>query len=198
MKRWTEIEVDFLKEFYPIYGQEYCANILNRTIGSIRTKASKLKLKSSLKGKYNLKSTEQYKKELPKDYLVLEEYINSSTKILHQHTICGYKWKVSPNNLTKLVGCPNCSKSGFKASSPTLVYLIYFSALDLYKVGITTNWDKRKYDFGYKPELLFYRKFESGLEAQKLETKWLNNLKNYLYNSEELLNGNTETFIWQN
>ena len=40
MKRWTEIEVDFLKEFYPIYGQEYCANILNRTIGSIRTKAT--------------------------------------------------------------------------------------------------------------------------------------------------------------
>lgn len=39
----------------------------------------------------------------------LEEYINSDTKILHQCTVCGYKWKVDTNSLINSHrGCPMC------------------------------------------------------------------------------------------
>jgi len=193
MKRWTTQEEYFLKKFYPKKGAEYCAEKLNRSIKSIRQKSSRLGLNMLQRGQKD--PTNYYKYLSSSEYEALEEYKGSPEKILHRHINCGFKWKVSPNNLRKLRGCPNCSYSGFKASKITYLYLVHFSALDLYKIGITTNWEKRKYDFGYEPTLLEIEKFNSGIEAKEEEKRLLKSLSKYMYNSGELKAGNTETFI---
>ena len=194
MKRWTEEEINFLRKNYPLYGKIYCADKLNRTVNSIRMKAARLKLKSSLKGQHNTINNENYLKRLiDTEYEALEPYQRSQIKIKHKHKKCGYIWKVSPNNLEKLVGCPNCSKKGISLRK-TFLYIIYFPILDIYKVGTTVNWKKRKYDFGYEPKLLDLKEFNSGPEARKAEKELLKNVN--LYNTGELKNGNTETFIW--
>lgn len=50
MKTWTLEDVDFLKEHYPQRGQKWCADQLGRTLGSIRQKASDLKLRQDKEG----------------------------------------------------------------------------------------------------------------------------------------------------
>ena len=60
------------------------------------------------------KTTEEYKKELKgrnSNIEVLEEYINSYTKILHKCLICENTWKVTPRNALIGVGCPKCNFS---------------------------------------------------------------------------------------
>jgi len=45
VKRWSEDEINWLIENYPILGKVSCANFLNKSIASIRAKASNLNLK---------------------------------------------------------------------------------------------------------------------------------------------------------
>ena len=55
------------------------------------------------------KTTEQYKEEIKSlDIICLEEYINSSTKILHKCKKCGHEWKVRPNDVLNGEGCSAC------------------------------------------------------------------------------------------
>lgn len=195
--RWSDREVEFLKENYPSKGRAFCANKLNKSESSIRSKASKLGLKRNqktckkfLEGKlayYEFISTSEYKN--------LENYKSSSEPILHQHS-CGHKWKVSPNNLRKLVGCPACSTTGKKDLGLSYLYFVYFPSLGLYKFGVTNNWNKRKYNFGCKPELISLEVFSSGVKAYEEESKLKGLLTDYLHDSGELKNGNTETFLW--
>lgn len=43
------------------------------------------------------------------EYIPLEEYgKNSKEKILFKHSICGNVWKISPSNILKGRGCPEC------------------------------------------------------------------------------------------
>lgn len=197
MKKWTEEEIAVLKQWYPIKGAKYCSESLNRSYGSIRNKVKRLSLLS--KSHPNRKKTElEYLEQLSgTDYILLDDYINSSTKTLHEHSVCGHSWKVTPNNLlTKLVGCPKCSKSGFKATTPSFVYLCYFPELNLYKIGLTVNWDKRKYDFGEKVELVKLYEFATGTEAAEFEKELLFMFQDCLIDIGMLKNGNTETFMW--
>lgn len=43
------------------------------------------------------------------EYIPLEEYINTKTKIMMQHIICGTKYPVSPNKFFSGRRCPNCA-----------------------------------------------------------------------------------------
>ena len=54
MSTWSIDKIIFLKEFYPEYGQRYCANKLKVSLHSIRNKAARLELKLN-------KSSEFYK-----------------------------------------------------------------------------------------------------------------------------------------
>lgn len=45
------------------------------------------------------------------EYTFLEKYKNATTKIECQHNICGYVWKIQPNNFLTGYGCPRCSQS---------------------------------------------------------------------------------------
>ena len=57
------------------------------------------------------KTNEQYAKELQeinKNIIVIGEYINAKTPILHKCLVDGYEWLASPSNLLRVKGCPIC------------------------------------------------------------------------------------------
>ena len=72
----------------------------------------------------------------------LEEYINSSTKILCRCDKCGYKWKVKPNSILTGKGCPQCNNHKYRTEKDFLkeVYEIHdnIQILDNYK-NMNTN-----------------------------------------------------------
>ena len=141
------------------------------------------------------KTPEQYRNELHKDYTALEDYTSGKTKILHRHTVCGHEWRVLPIDMLRGHGCPKCAKYCFDTHKPAVTYLIYFPSLEIYKVGVTGNLEKRMKQFGYEPEILLIRHFSAGKEAKELETRWLNTLEPFMHNTNKLKSGNTETFI---
>ena len=69
------------------------------------------------------KTTGQYKEELENvnpNIEVLEEYIDSKTKILHKCKICEHIWNSAPTNILVGRGCPNCAnKNRNKNRQPT-------------------------------------------------------------------------------
>lgn len=62
------------------------------------------------------RTTEDFKKLVfdivGDEYTVIGEYVNSSTKILMRHNVCGNEWYVNPSNFLKGSRCPN--ENGFK------------------------------------------------------------------------------------
>jgi len=58
------------------------------------------------------KTTEQFKKEVfekyGNEYTVLGKYINSRTKILMRHEVCGTEWEITPGNFLHGYRCPEC------------------------------------------------------------------------------------------
>lgn len=61
----------------------------------------------------HLKSSEKFEEEFNEkskgEYVLLDKYINSQTKIKVKHNKCGYEFQVTPNNfLSKSSGCPKC------------------------------------------------------------------------------------------
>jgi hypothetical protein len=199
--RWTLEEQACLKRFYPKYGSLFCSKLLGKSTHAIRTKASRLKINAPL---FYQKDDSSYREFLDNsDYIVLEDYKGSAVKILHKHIHCEYEWKVSPNNLQKLVGCPNCSKTGSIKNKTTILYFIRFPTLDLYKIGITTDIYKRICSFKYKAEVLDTIIFPTGQQAYEEEQRIKKELILYSYNSGKLPSGNTETFkgpieqLWQ-
>ena len=143
-------------------------------------------------------TTEEYIEQLHtlnSNYVVLGEYINNSTPILHKHKDCGHEWKVCPSNIKMGRGCPKCAISGFQIDKPAYTYFIYFKDLELHKIGITNNLDIRLKVFGYTAEILISKHFKLGQEAKDLEQELLKKYSKYLYNSGELTSGNTETLF---
>lgn len=52
---------------------------------------------------------ERVKKIHKNDFTVIGKYINSKTKILVRHNICGYEWETNPYSLINGHGCPKCT-----------------------------------------------------------------------------------------
>lgn len=49
--------------------------------------------------------------------IVLDEYINAKTKILHKCLVCGYEWMVVPSSILHGCGCPECGKKSIGNSN---------------------------------------------------------------------------------
>jgi len=142
-----------------------------------------------------IKTHAEYLEQVPKDIIVLDTYIRDNVKLKHKHS-CGHIWEVIPNSIINGSGCPICNIPGFDKNKKGYTYLIYFKCFGLYKIGISNNPTNRFKSFGYIPEILMIREFEEGSKALKLEKEWLNNVKEYMYNSGLLKSGNTETFAY--
>lgn len=48
-KIWSDLDVDFLKKFYPVYGSTYCSKELKRNKKAVIARANKLKIKAPSK-----------------------------------------------------------------------------------------------------------------------------------------------------
>ena len=62
------------------------------------------------------KTTEEFIKEIPDDYVVLSEYKTAYDKVLIKH-VCGFVYSVTPHNLLNGKGCPRCRKKQSKGES---------------------------------------------------------------------------------
>ena len=49
------------------------------------------------------------------EYEVIEDYVNTHTKILHKHTTCGNIYPVTPNKFLYGRRCPVCANNGVSA-----------------------------------------------------------------------------------
>lgn len=77
------------------------------------------------------------------EYLRLEPYVSSKTKILHRHVPCGYERLVVPSSiLSRPVSCPECAKHGFDPTSAGHLYLLNVGGTCL-KYGITSDVNRR-------------------------------------------------------
>lgn len=54
-------------------------------------------------------NTQGFISRLPKGYTLLEDYINTDTKVLFKHE-CGFIWRTTPHNIISGNGCPKCAK----------------------------------------------------------------------------------------
>lgn len=73
-----------------------------------------------------VKSIEAYKYEVAQTVnnieVVSEHYINARTPILHKCITCGHLWNISPDNVLRGYGCPECNFS--KGEKEIKIYLI--------------------------------------------------------------------------
>lgn len=105
---WTLDDTQFILENYYTLGANKCSELLGKTKGSVRNKASRLGIKSSIKksGKDTYIAW-----LLTTEFELLEPFTRTSDLLLHKHTTCNNIWKVRPNNIQKGQGCPNCGKA---------------------------------------------------------------------------------------
>jgi hypothetical protein len=206
MKRWNTEEIELL--YFLIennFSYKEISLELDRTLPAIRNKCTELNILSKKKEKpIRNKSTEQYKSELRKInplLVVLEEYINNKTPILHKCLGCGTVKKSYPKDKLRGDGCNICSHKnnrGNLLNKSSIVYIIYIPKYTLYKIGCTNKTtEERMKDLGLgmrSYEIILERHFETGNEAMKLEKEWLANIEQYKINTGLLKTGNTETF----
>ena len=111
MRRWNLEEENYLKDNYGKIPVENLEIFLKRTKRSIITKANRLGLKGRTKNDFGKINHLKWLKN--SKYIILGNYVSSSLPVIHKHITCGYEWPVSPNNIKKLKGCPNCSKKPY-------------------------------------------------------------------------------------
>ena len=56
-------------------------------------------------------------KLLDTEFTVLESINGVDKKILHEHIVCGHKWKVRPSDILRGQNCPKCSKNNYSKIS---------------------------------------------------------------------------------
>ena len=187
--RYSEKEVQLIKDNYETKGAAALAKDLGRTETAISIKASKLGLVVDIDKKWELKAIEKLKDT---EYELIEYRPGKS---LVRHKTCEHEWWVALGDVKEYAGCPNCSIIGNRKNTKTF-YLIFFPGLNLYKVGITGNLDTRRRAFGETSEVIDTIVFETSEECISYEKAALKKLKPYKSNTGLLYTGNRETFRW--
>jgi hypothetical protein len=145
------------------------------------------------------KTQAEYASQVPRDYAVLGDYVNTDTPIEHQHLVCGLIWSPRPHDVLNGSGCPRCATNNL--DMPSVVYHVSFEfdGEVFYKLGVTkkekissrfrTDWQK------FNMKVIWKKHFDSGLAAYAYESSLLREYKHLLYNTGLLISGNTETLI---
>jgi hypothetical protein len=175
-KPWSEDEVQFLQDNYSENGADYCAKHLpGRNANYIRVKASSMRL--SRLDHYWTPEEEQF---------LIENYGDSGAASCADMLNRTFR---AVRDRALLLGIKNGERA-----RPLTVYTCYFPEIDLYKCGITHNWESRSKQFGYEAVLLEFRSFSTEKEAREYEKHLLASNTEYQLNSGLLRSGNTETF----
>ena len=188
--RYSKKELQYIKDNYATKGPAALAEELGRSKVSITKKASNSGVVVDIAKKEELKAREKLKDT---EYKLLEYKVQG--KSLVRHIPCGHEWWVRISGLKDYVGCPNCSTRANRMNTKTF-YLIFFPELNLYKVGITGNLDKRRKRFGETSEVIDTIVFETHEECASYESAALKKLKPYMEDTGLIYGGNTETFRW--
>jgi len=126
-----------------------------------------------------------YKKSLPNNIKIIQQYKNTNTKIQH---ICenGHIWAIKPYTTKQLDNHPNCptcqkTKMGIERYSgvPTWLYYIFIPSKQVWKVGVSMDrsggtigrYKREKFDIEIIQETLF----EDGADAWRKEQKIITN-----------------------
>ncbi len=145
-----------------------------------------------------LKTPSDYRKELGvTEYEALENYINSGTKILHKHKVCGHEWETTPSHILRGHGCPKCSTSGFDPTKPAILYYLSVKNGTAFKIGITNRDVKSRYSNEELQDIIILKewKFQYGKDAYEFEQLILEKFECAKYVGKALLkSGNTEMF----
>lgn len=129
----------------------------------------------------------------------LVDYFNSQTKI---NIICREHGVFSqvPNSHLYVGGCPVCStqKVGYRSNMSGTFYILKVTE-NIYKFGITNNFDKRLKGINSKSifdsEPLYTFSSENGLIIRQLESEIIaSSIRRGVINREDMLSGYTETF----
>jgi hypothetical protein len=174
---WTESDIKFLVDNYPIKGNKYCAEYLGKSCNSVKTKASRLDLKAPINSSGRSKKThKQYELELlyaEANFYPIDNYIDYHTAINHS---CeeGHIIKISPASVLRGRGCSSCNKTGFNQNIPATLYYISIENIKgakYYKIGITNETVEKRF-FGYKDitiKILYTEYFTEGYAAKSKE-----------------------------
>lgn len=150
------------------------------------------------------KSHEQYLIDVGnhnKNITVLDTYKNNITPIRHRCAE-GHIWWTRPATfLSSKIGCPDCSRKGFKPNKPAILYYIKITKYNLtyYKIGITNNSVEER--FRIEPPTTQIRviketPYPNGSDARAEEQRILKQFSEHRQNVPELLvsGGTTELF----
>ena len=152
-----------------------------------------------MKNPSKLKTTEEFKSQIPKDYTLVSDYINSHTYVHLIHNTCGTNFKVRPYHLLNGSGCTYCSGSGgFSQEKPAILYLVKLKDLQnnlVYKIGITNLSVEKRYSKSERNKFISITtyQFEDGKLCYDTEQYFLKKYTMYRYQGIKLLKkGNTE------
>jgi hypothetical protein len=172
---WTEEEIQFLRDNYPEEGPAYCSEKLGRTPNSVTLKANRLDIKFDNKFLWTEEEIE---------YLIQEYPLVGASECAE---VLERSWDAVRVKANRLGLCSPRNES-------RIVYLCKFPSLDLYKVGITNNWERRSRQFGQPTKLLWTKEFPNESVARDYEKHILSKVNRV--NTGLLDSGNTETFRW--
>lgn len=221
-RKWTEEEITFLEENYTELGPKICSTKLNRTEMSIKKKAGRLKLKDKLfwskseeqflydnkdkewswcaeqlkrsthavelkASKMGItKKAQKYWTEEEDEYLIKNWPEGDILDIMKYLQRSFDSVSSRANQVLKIVRSRNVDSFGY-------LYIVYFSELDLFKIGITNCIERRTKQFGYKCEILSLLK-GSYREVYMMEQKLLKVISPYKVDTGKLWCGNSETY----
>lgn len=150
------------------------------------------------------KTSEEYKLQLKSkniDFIILEEYTNAKTPILHQ-CLKGHTWSPSPSNVLRGQGCPSCSATGFDPKKPATLYYLKITSKSgiYYKIGITNTTVARRFSRDANNaliDILYEEYYSVGADAYLVEQEILKEHKDKRVTVPSLLKskGNTELFL---
>ena len=151
------------------------------------------------------KTNEEFKKEVynlvGNEYIFLEEYDKSSTKILCRHNKCGYEWKITPNHFLRGNRCVKCAIEKSKLRMKTNkefkkeVYDKYGNDfLEEYKgsrIPIKCKCNKCNHEFLFAPEYIKRLKCPNCYKRRPIIKRSNKSMKKEVYN----LVGNEYEFL---
>tara|TARA_B110000285_G_C14893743_1_gene499811 strand:+ start:67 stop:771 length:705 start_codon:yes stop_codon:yes gene_type:complete len=222
--KWTEEDIEILTENYLEYGPQWCADVLDRTYGSVRHKASKLGLSrkgwteeeiSFLYENYPEQGPQWCSDALGRTYtsvnrktdklgIVVTNWTEEEIYFLQDNyqkngaSFCAKALDRTFNSVARKaerLRLFSSAKGVGNPDAPTFFYIIdILCEPDLYKVGITDNINRRMTELGVEIEILKTIEYPNRKEAFEKEQEMLKKLNKYLENTGVLSNGNTETF----
>lgn len=102
----------------------------------------------------NVKTTEEFKKLLDRDYELLSEYKNANTKVCLKHD-CGFIYEVTPHNYLTGKRCPQCMRKQSKGEKKIEQYLLYHNIEYEKEYSVKINNHILRFDFFLPIENLF-------------------------------------------